>query len=112
VTFKKGQSGNPKGKGAPWNIIERAREIGPKAIDMIVTIMDDVTAEPRVRLDAAKYIVDRGYGKPYQAIELTGTDKGPLRVVSGAPLTEEQWEKTYAALDSLGTAAGTTESTD
>lgn len=32
----------------------------------------------RDRMDAARELADRGYGKPVQAVEMTGTDGSPL----------------------------------
>ncbi len=81
MPFKKGQSGNPKGRGAPWNIIDRARELGPKAIDLLVAMMEDVEADPRIRIDAAKIIIERGYGKPHQSVEMTGPEGEPIKII-------------------------------
>lgn len=57
--FKPGQSGNPGGR--PKGIAALAREHTNKAIDVLVAGMDDEDA--RVRIAAAKEIIDRGFGK-------------------------------------------------
>lgn len=55
-----GQSGNPGGR--PKGIAAIAREHKDKAIEVLVAGMSD--DDPRVRMAAAKEILDRGYGKP------------------------------------------------
>lgn len=56
----KGQSGNPGGR--PKGIAAKAREHTDKALDVLVAGMGD--EDPRVRVSAAKEVLDRGWGKP------------------------------------------------
>ena len=58
--FKPGQSGNPGGR--PKGIAAKAREHTDKALDVLVEGMADT--DPRVRVAAAKEVLDRGWGKP------------------------------------------------
>lgn len=58
--FPKGVSGNPGGR--PKGIAAKAREHADKAVEVLVAGMADNDA--RVRIAAAKEILDRGYGKP------------------------------------------------
>lgn len=78
-TFKPGQSGNPGGrpKEAP-EVKALAREYGAEAIAKLVELMrgDD----PRVAKAAAETLLDRGFGKPQQSVELSGDPDKPLTV--------------------------------
>ena len=51
-------------------LIDLARERSPAALDKIFAIMNDETAPPAVQLAAAGMILDRGYGKPRQSVEV------------------------------------------
>jgi hypothetical protein len=57
--FPKGVSGNPGGR--PKGIAAKAREHTDKALDVLVEGMAD--EDPRVRVAAAKEVLDRGWGK-------------------------------------------------
>lgn len=49
-------------------IDEIARGHGARAIEVLTEVMDDWSAEDRDRIRAAEAVLDRGYGKPNQAI--------------------------------------------
>jgi hypothetical protein len=82
-------SGNPGGRPAmPKTSEERrfdadmrqlAREHGPDAIAKIRAIMDDENAPHMARLNAANSLLDRGYGRPGQSVELHGNAGGPIQ---------------------------------
>lgn len=62
-------TGNPGGR--PKGIAAIARQHTDKAVSVLTSAMDD--ADPRVRVAAAKEILDRGYGKaPVFTADLTG----------------------------------------
>jgi hypothetical protein len=58
--FRPGISGNPGGR--PKGIAAKAREHTDKALEVLVSGMGD--NDPRVRVAAAKEVLDRGWGKP------------------------------------------------
>lgn len=69
--FKKGQSGNPGGRPkkskAEYELEAMCKANTPEAVEVILQTMrrNDM---PKLQLEAAKYIVDRGYGKPRQEV--------------------------------------------
>jgi hypothetical protein len=72
--FKKGFSGNPNGKPIVAAAVkELARQYGPEAIQTLVVQMR--TGDPQTKFAAARELLNRGYGKPEQAISLPD---GPL----------------------------------
>lgn len=86
MPFQPGQSGNPSGRPATIGIVRTlARENTEKAIRALVDALDDEDA--RVRIAAANSVLDRGWGKPAQAI-VGGEEGDPainmaLRVLFG-----------------------------
>jgi hypothetical protein len=62
-----GRSGNPAGRPpAPVDIAALAREHGPKCIEVAAALLED--PDPRIRLAALVALLDRGFGRPVQAI--------------------------------------------
>ena len=73
------RSGNPGGRPkVVAEIKELARAHTDKAIETLVSIMDNPKAAPVARVSAANALLDRGYGKPPQHISGEG---GPSYVV-------------------------------
>lgn len=65
MPWQKGQSGNPGGRSqAQANIEKLARDCAPKAIKALVAALDD----PKSAVQAAKVLLDRGFGMPAQQI--------------------------------------------
>lgn len=79
MTFVKGQSGNPGGRPkAEARVKELARAHTDAAIE---TLVKSLGAESEgTRVAAAEALLNRGWGKPAQALEHTGADGGPLEV--------------------------------
>jgi hypothetical protein len=76
MPFQKGQSGNPGGRRpgqvrAIQNLAAEARKYGPLALRTIADICRKGENQT-VRLAAANSLLDRGFGKPAQSVELAG----------------------------------------
>lgn len=65
----------------PNDIIDRARQYGPASVDALADVAANGTDAARV--SAASTLLDRGFGKVGQPIELTGTDGGPVALEVG-----------------------------
>lgn len=85
--FRPGECGNPSGKGGRYHEIMRiAREASPRAMHVLVRVMDDEGEETRCRIVAIQEILGRAFGKIPS--EVKGVD-GPaldLESVSEAKL--------------------------
>lgn len=80
MAFQKGQSGNPGGRPKEDAEVKAlARASGPEAIEKLIELMR--CDEKRTALAAAQALLDRGFGKPSQSVELSG----------GLDLTHEQF---------------------
>lgn len=72
------QKGTPNKVGA--SLREAARLYTDEALALFVEMMRAESVFPQVRLAAARELMDRGYGRPAQAI--TGEDGGPIAVAT------------------------------
>jgi len=69
--FVKGQSGNPRGRSKSIiQVAALARQYSPKAIKLLAEVMEREDAPLSSRITAAIALLDRGCGKPAQAVDL------------------------------------------
>ena len=74
--FIKGQSGNPTGRPKQDNELKKlAKAKTHDAFNTLVKLMAD--EEASTRLGAAKIILEYGWGRPTQAVELSDGEGGP-----------------------------------
>jgi hypothetical protein len=70
MPFKKGQSGNTGGRvGVPAEVREMARRHSKEAIERLIHWMK--SDDGRISVAAANALLDRGFGRPAQLIELS-----------------------------------------
>lgn len=73
--FLPGNNANPGGRPRlPLELKARCQSLTPEAVDVWCTIMRDERARSSDRIRAAENIVDRGYGRPTQAVEVNWND--------------------------------------
>lgn len=79
----RGQKTGGRQKGTPnratADVKKLAQAYGPEAVETLAGIMRSSDSD-KARASAAKELLDRGYGKPAQAI--TGEDGGPVRLIT------------------------------
>jgi chemotaxis receptor (MCP) glutamine deamidase CheD len=75
MPFKKGQSGNPAGRPRKHiaDLSKEARRYAHLALNTLVKICKD--GAERNRLVAANALLDRGFGKPLQSLDVLGLGK-------------------------------------
>lgn len=72
--------GLPKGLG---EVKDLARRHTKEAVMTLVEIMGDKLQPAPARVGAAVALLDRGWGKPTQAVEHSGPAGGPIRLTWG-----------------------------
>ncbi|MEM7730675.1 MAG: hypothetical protein AAF311_15645 [Pseudomonadota bacterium] len=65
---------------------DMAKEHAQSALQTLVSIAQSNHEPAAARVSAANAILDRGYGKPPQALEHTGKDGGPLETITRVEL--------------------------
>jgi hypothetical protein len=100
-SFKKGVSGDPGARPkVGGHVREIARQHTATAIETLAAIMVDKEAPPAARVTASVAILDRGYGRPAQALDLNLARK------SFTTLTRMPgWERCVPPTDMFGLGA-------
>jgi hypothetical protein len=79
TTFAPGRSGNPGGRPkAAQSVRDLARAHTEAAVAVLAEIAADACAKDAARVSAAVALLDRGWGRPLQAVEHSGSDGGPI----------------------------------
>lgn len=77
-------AGRPKGardratQSQKASIEERARQHADAALAALAEVVADESAPHSAKVSAATALLDRGYGKPRQAVETSGPDGGAI----------------------------------
>lgn len=75
--------GHPSNGGRPKGLAEYVRQQtkeGKELVEFYLTVFRD-DKDMRLRMQAADWLADRGFGRQVQAMEHSGPDGGPLQVV-------------------------------
>ena len=76
-----GVSGNPGGRPRALRDLQMAaRRHDGQVLDALVSIALDPAQPAAARVVACREVLDRGHGRPRQAVELTGADAGLVQI--------------------------------
>ncbi len=85
-SFKPGKSGNPGGRPKKTEALRRVEEIARDhtevALRTLVAIMSGTQFRDSARVSAACAILDRGWGRAPQTVEIGNKDEKPFEVAS------------------------------
>jgi hypothetical protein len=86
--FRPGECGNPSGKGGRYHeVVRLAREASPRAMRILIGIMDDEGEGTRERIVAIQEVLGRAFGKIPAEVKDGGAPALDLEAVSEAKLS-------------------------
>ena len=83
--FQPGWKSNGGRKKMPEDLKQAFRAACPDALRVLVEIVNKLDAKDSDRIRAAEVILDRGYGKPVQAVDLDGASVPQVVILGGVP---------------------------
>lgn len=86
IPWQPGQSGNPGGRPKQnKTVTELALQEAPAAFSRIVELARSVdpSVDPKLKLQANTYIIDRAYGKAAQSVNVSGEVNIPITITVG-----------------------------
>lgn len=66
---------------AKRELAEMAKEHAELALETLVEVARNKGEAAAARVSAATALLDRGFGRPFQAMQITGADEGPIQTV-------------------------------
>jgi hypothetical protein len=102
--FRKGQSGNPSGRAKAWgDVADMAKQHTPMAISALARIASDREAPPSAIVAASVALLDRGWGRPSQTVDLNSNSTIELHLIAAraisATLIEQQQTPQVETID-------------
>jgi hypothetical protein len=105
MTFKKGQSGNPKGRVAVKEqtiLRDMCRGYVKKSLVILKEIIENTALKESARVSAIKLVWEYAYGKPIQPIAIEEFPEGAVTFLSSSKILEKiQVLEKSAANDSI-----------
>jgi hypothetical protein len=79
TSFGKGNCANPGGRPAlPKEIREACQAVSLEAVLVLTDLMRNTAVKPVDRINACDKLLNRAYGTPPQAVEISGKDGDPF----------------------------------
>ena len=86
-SWKPGQSGNPNGRPKPdVDIAALARVHGPRCVKVVVDLLS--SEDEKMRLSAAIALLDRGFGRPKQEMDINSNSTIELHLVAARAISQ------------------------
>ena len=106
TSWEPGRSGNPSGRAkTEIDIAAMARVHGPRCIKVVVDLLS--SEDEKMRLSAAIALLDRGFGRPKQEMDINSNSTIELHLVAAraisATLIEQQSTPTIETIESTST---------